>query len=78
MKTKELAGNSYCEKSDSRNVIMQMVDKPLLYNKRAFDVRSYLLIGSAMPFMVFFRRGYIRKSTVDFKGIFVKDSSYLL
>ena len=78
MKSKELGSNDYCEKSDSRNIIMQMVDKPLLLTKRAFDVRSYMLIGSAMPFMVFFRRGYIRKSTVDFKGTCSQKSGSIL
>jgi len=45
------------------------MSKPLLLpQKRSFDVRSYMLIGSTMPFMVFFRRGYIRTSSAEFRS----------
>lgn len=36
------------------------IQNPLLLNGKKFDVRSYLLIACAMPYMVFFGHGYAR------------------
>lgn len=36
------------------------VQNPLLLDGKKFDVRSYLLIACAMPYMVFFGHGYAR------------------
>jgi len=44
-------------------VAAQALHKPLLVDKAPFDVRSFLLVGSTMPFMVFFHRGYVRTAT---------------
>lgn len=36
------------------------IENPLLLDGKKFDVRSYLLIACAMPYMVFFGHGYAR------------------
>lgn len=36
------------------------IQNPLLLNGKKFDVRSYLLIACAVPYMVFFGHGYAR------------------
>lgn len=36
------------------------VQNPLLLDGKKFDVRSYMLIACAMPYMVFFGHGYAR------------------
>ena len=36
------------------------IKNPLLLDGKKFDVRSYLLIACAMPYMVFFGHGYAR------------------
>lgn len=42
-------------------VVETAMAKPLLLEKSSrFIVRSFLLIGSTMPYMVFFRQGYVR------------------
>lgn len=49
-------------------LMVQGIDKPLLIQKKLFDVRGYMLIASTMPYMVFFRRGYIRRAEADFSA----------
>ncbi|XP_074074884.1 inactive polyglycylase TTLL10 isoform X2 [Macrotis lagotis] len=41
-------------------VIQRYIHNPLLLDGKKFDVRSYLLIACAMPYMVFFSHGYAR------------------
>uniref|UniRef100_A0A8C2BQU0 Inactive polyglycylase TTLL10 n=1 Tax=Cyprinus carpio TaxID=7962 RepID=A0A8C2BQU0_CYPCA len=41
-------------------IVQQYIQNPLLLKGRKFDVRSYFLIASTSPYMVFFRHGYIR------------------
>ncbi|XP_031235709.1 inactive polyglycylase TTLL10 isoform X2 [Mastomys coucha] len=41
-------------------VVQRYVQNPLLLDGKKFDVRSYMLIACAMPFMVFFGHGYAR------------------
>lgn len=42
------------------------IERPLLINKKKFDLRCYLLISSVDPLMVFYHRGYVRLSMFDF------------
>ncbi|XP_048205948.1 inactive polyglycylase TTLL10 [Perognathus longimembris pacificus] len=41
-------------------VVQRYIHNPLLLEGKKFDVRSYLLIACAMPYMVFFGHGYAR------------------
>ncbi|XP_045155172.1 inactive polyglycylase TTLL10 [Echinops telfairi] len=41
-------------------IIQRYIQNPLLLDGKKFDVRSYLLIACAMPYMVFFGHGYAR------------------
>nr|XP_023407618.1 LOW QUALITY PROTEIN: inactive polyglycylase TTLL10 [Loxodonta africana] len=41
-------------------VVQRYIRNPLLLDGKKFDVRSYLLIACAMPYMVFFGHGYAR------------------
>nr|XP_034358888.1 inactive polyglycylase TTLL10 isoform X1 [Arvicanthis niloticus] len=41
-------------------VVQRYVQNPLLLDGKKFDVRSYMLIACAMPYMVFFGHGYAR------------------
>ncbi|XP_027421064.1 inactive polyglycylase TTLL10 isoform X1 [Bos indicus x Bos taurus] len=41
-------------------VVQRYIKNPLLLDGKKFDVRSYLLIACAMPYMVFFGHGYAR------------------
>ncbi|XP_017398040.2 inactive polyglycylase TTLL10 [Cebus imitator] len=41
-------------------VVQRYIQNPLLLDGRKFDVRSYLLIACAVPYMVFFGHGYAR------------------
>uniref|UniRef100_A0A8C9JWH4 Inactive polyglycylase TTLL10 n=1 Tax=Panthera tigris altaica TaxID=74533 RepID=A0A8C9JWH4_PANTA len=41
-------------------VVQRYIQNPLLLDGKKFDVRSYLLIACATPYMVFFGHGYAR------------------
>uniref|UniRef100_A0A2K6GQW3 Tubulin--tyrosine ligase-like protein 10 n=1 Tax=Propithecus coquereli TaxID=379532 RepID=A0A2K6GQW3_PROCO len=41
-------------------VVQRYIQNPLLLDGKKFDVRSYLVIACAMPYMVFFAHGYAR------------------
>ncbi|XP_040327436.1 inactive polyglycylase TTLL10 [Herpailurus yagouaroundi] len=41
-------------------VVQRYIQNPLLLDGKKFDVRSYLLIACAIPYMVFFGHGYAR------------------
>ncbi|XP_006886013.1 PREDICTED: protein polyglycylase TTLL10-like [Elephantulus edwardii] len=41
-------------------IVQRYIENPLLLDGKKFDVRSYLLIACAMPYMVFFGHGYAR------------------
>ena len=49
-------------------VFQESIKNPLLVQKRAFDVRSYMLVSSTLPFMVFFRRGFARRATSKYSS----------
>lgn len=51
----QLAGHSAHSRWGAR-----YIQNPLLLDGKKFDVRSYLLIACAMPYMVFFGHGYAR------------------
>ncbi|EAR83354.2 tubulin-tyrosine ligase family protein (macronuclear) [Tetrahymena thermophila SB210] len=45
---------------EEKMIIQQYIQNPLLLHKRKFDLRSYVIIASADPYIVFFRHGYVR------------------
>jgi uncharacterized membrane protein YgcG len=47
-------------------LIQQYLRSPLLVKKRKFDLRSYCLIASAAPDVVFYREGYARLALTDY------------
>ncbi|GFO22072.1 protein polyglycylase ttll10-like isoform x1 [Plakobranchus ocellatus] len=53
-------------KSFSRQPLMRIVqryiNKPMLLDNRKFDIRSYMMIASTVPYLVVFHQGYVRLS----------------
>ncbi|XP_041130153.1 protein polyglycylase TTLL10-like isoform X2 [Polyodon spathula] len=47
-------------KSPQARIVQRYVQNPLLLEGKKFDIRSYFLIASTVPYMVFFRHGYVR------------------
>ena len=43
-------------------IMQEYVADPALMGARKFDVRTFLLIASTQPFLVFFHRGFVRRS----------------
>ncbi|KAG8569161.1 hypothetical protein GDO81_014280 [Engystomops pustulosus] len=47
-------------KSPQARIVQRYIPNPLLLEGKKFDIRSYLLIASAVPYFVFFCHGYVR------------------
>ncbi|XP_075697093.1 inactive polyglycylase TTLL10 [Rhinoderma darwinii] len=47
-------------KGSQARVVQRYIPNPLLLEGKKFDIRSYLLIASTIPYFVFFRHGYVR------------------
>ncbi|XP_064424002.1 uncharacterized protein TTLL10 [Latimeria chalumnae] len=47
-------------KSPQARIVQRYIHNPLLLESKKFDVRSFLLIASTVPYVVFFRHGYVR------------------
>ncbi|XP_053315157.1 protein polyglycylase TTLL10-like [Spea bombifrons] len=46
--------------SDQARIVQRYIPNPLLLGGRKFDVRAYMIIASTVPYIVFFRHGYVR------------------
>jgi len=62
--------NKFCSKNagksstrDSEVLASLAVANPFKLEGKLFDIRSFMLIGSTLPFMVFFRQGYVRQAS---------------
>ena len=47
-------------------IIQKYIEKPLLINKRKFDIRVWVLINQDME-VYFFKEGYLRTSCFEYK-----------
>ncbi|XP_056398643.1 inactive polyglycylase TTLL10 [Hyla sarda] len=47
-------------KGPQARIVQRYIPNPLLLEGKKFDIRSYLLIASTVPYFVFFRHGYVR------------------
>ncbi|XP_073459171.1 inactive polyglycylase TTLL10 [Aquarana catesbeiana] len=47
-------------KCPQARIVQRYIPNPLLLEGKKFDIRSYLLIASAVPYYVFFSHGYVR------------------
>lgn len=43
-------------------IMMEYIAEPALIEDRKFDLRTFLLIGSTSPYLVFYHRGFVRRS----------------
>ncbi|CAN2388257.1 Tubulin tyrosine ligase-like family [Pristimantis euphronides] len=47
-------------KCPQARIVQRYIPNPLLLEGKKFDIRSYLLIASTVPYFLFFRHGYVR------------------
>ncbi|KAM4015806.1 inactive polyglycylase TTLL10 isoform 2-T10 [Anomaloglossus baeobatrachus] len=47
-------------KGPQARIVQRYIPNPLLLEGKKFDIRSYLLVASTVPYFVFFRHGYVR------------------
>lgn len=52
--------NAYSSREATKLASMLVANPFTGFDGKLFDVRSYMLIGSTLPMMVFFRQGYVR------------------
>ncbi|MBN3307334.1 TTL10 polyglycylase, partial [Amia calva] len=53
-------GRKTAYRSPQARIAQRYIQNPLLLEGKKFDIRSYFLIASTTPYMVFFRHGYVR------------------
>ena len=47
-------------------IVQRYIERPLLVEKRKFDIRAYMVIPSTIPFLVFYHRGYVRVTCEEY------------
>ncbi|EGR34471.1 tubulin tyrosine ligase-like member 10, putative [Ichthyophthirius multifiliis] len=58
------------KKNSQKYVIQRYIQNPLLYDGRKFDLRSYLLVASADPLIVYYVHGNMRLSFTKYNNNF--------
>lgn len=48
-------------------IVQRYIERPLLVEKKKFDIRSYMIISSTIPFMVFYHKGYVRVTCEEYQ-----------
>ena len=52
--------------STQRYLVQEYLEKPLLLKQSKFDVRVYMLVASAQPYLVFYHEGYLRRALAKY------------
>ncbi|KAL4436040.1 hypothetical protein ABPG74_022275 [Tetrahymena malaccensis] len=47
-------------------IVQRYIENPLLVNKKKFDIRSYVIVISTDPYIVYFLNGYVRLTINDY------------
>ena len=64
-----------CDRAQRDGIIIQeYVSDPVLMGGHKFDMRSYLLIASTDPFIVFYHDGFVRRSENKYSSDSLKDT----
>mmetsp|Transcript_40304 Transcript_40304/g.64902 ORF Transcript_40304/g.64902 Transcript_40304/m.64902 type:complete len:571 (-) Transcript_40304:3345-5057(-) len=59
--TKRIRQRFNC-KAPAKVVVQKYIDKPALFGNRKFDLRTYLLVASTDPLLVFYHDAFVRRS----------------
>ena len=62
---------------DNKYIIQDYIQKPLLIHGKKFDMRVYMLIASAMPYIVFYHPGYLRRSVSKYVERDTNETNFL-
>ena len=54
------------ESKANKFIIQNYIKHPLLIHDKKFDIRVYLLVASAMPYVVFYHHGYLRRAIINY------------
>jgi len=60
-----------------RFLVQEYIQKPLLLQRTKFDARVYLFISSSEPYLVWFHRGYLRRSLTPYNAVSRDRKAYL-
>ncbi|KAL4486013.1 hypothetical protein ABPG72_003947 [Tetrahymena utriculariae] len=64
---KKIKQESQNQTEEQQQVIVQRyIQNPLLVNKKKFDIRSYVIVVSTDPYIVYFLNGYVRLTINDY------------
>lgn len=47
-------------------IVQRYIEKPLLIERKKFDVRAYMMIPSTVPFVVLYHKGYARVTCEEY------------
>lgn len=76
-KYKECRPPKRSDDKKDRVIIQYYIQRPLLIHGKKFDIRVYMLVASAYPYIVFYHPGYLRRSIVKYNGESTEKSVFL-